>query len=257
MTARAETVAVNGIEMRYEVRGEGEPLVLLHGGTGIGANWDLVFPEPPEGFRSIVPDLRGHGGTTNPSGAFTFAQAAADVLALLDHLGVGTFKAIGLSLGAKTLLHVATGQPSRVEAMVLVSATPYFPEQARAIMRQVDPDTRSPAEWEQMRRWHVRGDEQIRALWRMTRAFADDYTDLSFTPPHLATITARTLVVHGDRDPLYPVDLALQLYQAVPRAYLWVVPGGGHGPIFGEAAPRFRETALGFLRGPAGESRRA
>ena len=50
-----------------------------------------------------------------------------------DHLRVDRFKAIGVSLGAKTLLHVATAQPSRVDAMVLVSATPYFPQQARAL----------------------------------------------------------------------------------------------------------------------------
>jgi pimeloyl-ACP methyl ester carboxylesterase len=62
---------------------------------------------------------------------------------MLDHLGIEQFKAVGVSLGAKTLLHMATQQPARVEAMVLVSATPYFPEQARAIMRQVNPDNRT------------------------------------------------------------------------------------------------------------------
>ena len=64
----------------------------------------------------------------------TFRQSARDVFGLLDQLGIARFKAIGLSFGAKTLLHMATQQRSRVEAMVLVSATPYFPEQARFIM---------------------------------------------------------------------------------------------------------------------------
>jgi pimeloyl-ACP methyl ester carboxylesterase len=243
------TVPVNDIEMYYEVRGEGEPLVLLHGGGGVGANWDLIFKEPPEGFRLIIPDLRGHGRSTNPSQAFTFRQSAEDVFALLDLLGVERFQAIGMSLGAKTLLHVATRQPERVAAMVLVSATPYFPAQARAIMREVTAENRTDAEWEQMRQWHKHGDEQIRALWRQVNAFKDSYEDLSFTPPHLATITARTLIVHGDRDPLYPVDLAFAMYAAIPRSYLWVVPNGGHGPIFGAMAGRFVETALAFLRG--------
>lgn len=140
------TLSINGMEMYYEVRGEGEPLVLLHGGTGVGAHWDLVFAESPAGVRSIVPDLRGHGRSTNPAGEFTFRQSALDVFALLDHLGIERFQAIGMSLGAKTLLHVATQQPERVEAMVLVSATPYFPEAARAIMRQISPENRSEAE---------------------------------------------------------------------------------------------------------------
>jgi pimeloyl-ACP methyl ester carboxylesterase len=245
----ASTVAINGCELYYETRGIGEPLVLLHGGSGVGANWELIFKEPPEGYRLIIPDLRGHGRSTNPSGGFTFRQCAEDVLALMDHLGIAGFNAIGLSLGAKTLLHVATQQPARVEAMVLVSATPYFPEQARAIMRSVSPDNRSEAEWQQMREWHKHGDEQIRALWRMANGFKDSYTDMTFTPPYLSTITARTLIVHGDRDPLYPVKLAVELYDAIQGSYLWVVPNGGHGPVFGDRAAPFRDTALTFLRG--------
>jgi pimeloyl-ACP methyl ester carboxylesterase len=248
-SAPGETVILNGIEMYFESRGEGQPLVLLHGGSGVGANWNLIFREPPIGYRLIVPDLRGHGSSTNPSGEFTFRQSALDVLALLDNLGIQSFKAIGMSLGAKTLLHVATQQPARTEAMVLVSATPYFPEQARSIMKSMTSENRSDAEWQQMRQWHKHGDEQIRALWRMTNEFKDSYTDMNFTPPYLSTITARTLIVHGDRDPLYPVKLALELYEAIPRSYLWVVPNGGHGPIFKDAAVAFRDTALRFLCG--------
>jgi pimeloyl-ACP methyl ester carboxylesterase len=242
-------VPVNDIEMYYEIRGEGQPIVLLHGGTGIGANWELIFRQPPRGCRLVIPDLRGHGRSTNPSMEFTFRQSALDVFALLDHLGVEGFKAIGLSMGAKTLLHMATQQPSRVEAMVLVSATPYFPEQARSLMREVTPDNRTDQEWQQMRQWHKHGDEQIRQLWRLTNAFKDSYDDMNFTPPYLSTITARTLIVHGDRDPLYPVSMAMELFAGIPRSYLWIIPNGGHGPIFGDMADRFVTTALAFLRG--------
>lgn len=243
------TIAINGMEMYAETIGEGEPLVLLHGGGGIGANWRLVFKEPPAGYQLIVPDLRGHGRSTNPSTEFTFRQLALDVFALLDHLGVEQCKAIGMSMGAKTLLHMATEQTARVEAMVLVSAAPYFPEQARAIMRQLNTADHTEAEWRQMREWHKHGDEQIRALWRLTEVFKDSYTDMNFTPPYLSTIKARTLIVHGDRDPLYPVALATEMYAAIPRSYLWVIPNGGHGPIFGAMAEPFVETALAFLRG--------
>jgi len=58
-TNTGQTISVNGIEMYYEVRGDGEPLVLLHGGGGVGDNWRLIFKEPPDGFQLIVPDLRG------------------------------------------------------------------------------------------------------------------------------------------------------------------------------------------------------
>ena len=249
------TVHVNGMEMYYEVRGAGEPLVMLHGGGGVGANWQLIFEEPPDGFQLIVPDMRGHGRSTNPSKEFTFRQLALDVFALLDHLDVGRFKAVGMSMGAKTLLHMATGQPARAEALVLVSAAPYFPEQARALMRQFGAAEHTEAEWRQMREWHKHGDEQIRALWGLGNALKDSYTDMNFTPPYLSTITARTLIVHGDRDPFYPVRLATEMYEAIPRSYLWVIPNGGHGPIFGGMAGLFVETSLAFLRGEWGDER--
>src|SRR5262249_31301919 len=97
MSGRVEKV--NDIEMYYEDRGEGEPLVLLHGGGGAGQNWGLIFKEPPPGYKLIVPDLRGHGRSTNPQPVFKIKQVAADVLALLDLIGIQQFKAIGMSLG--------------------------------------------------------------------------------------------------------------------------------------------------------------
>jgi len=141
-------IDVNGFQLHYEDRGAGEPLLLLHGGTGIGADWRLVFAAgDPDGFRVIVPDLRGHGRSTNPSKEFTFRQNAKDMFALLDRLGLERTKAIGLSAGAKTLLHMATEHPGRIDAMVLVSATPYFPPQARAAMAQLTVDSFSDADW--------------------------------------------------------------------------------------------------------------
>lgn len=247
--ARNESLdlAINGIDMHVALSGDGEPLFLLHGGGGAGVNWKGIFDAPVEGYRFVIPDLRGHGGSTNPSGEFSIRQCALDVLAMADRLKIDRFKAIGVSLGAKALLHVATLQPQRVSAMVVVSATPYFPEQARAAMAALTPETRSEAEWAQMRSWHRHGDEQILAIWRAMRGLKDSHADMAFTPPLLATISARTLIVHGDRDPLYPVQLAVEMYQAIPDASLWVVPGGGHGPIFGQAAALFKDTAIRFL----------
>jgi pimeloyl-ACP methyl ester carboxylesterase len=241
---------INGFQMYLDQRGDGEPLLLLHGGTGIGADWNLVFTTgDPAGFRVIVPDLRGHGRSTNPSRTFTFRQAAADVLALLGRLGLARVKAIGLSMGAKTLLHMATQQPDRIDAMVLVSATPYFPAPARAAMAQLSVDAFSDADWAAQRLRHVHGDDQIRTLFDQMRGLTDHHDDMAFTPPLLATIAARTLIVHGDRDPLYPVELALEMYRAIPSAALWVVPNGGHGPIFGGQAAEFVRIAVGHLSG--------
>ena len=244
------TVDVNGLQLFYRDSGKGDPLLLLHGFTGSGDDWKHVFADPIEGHRVIVPDLRGHGRSTNPSGVFTFADAARDIFALLDRLGIDRVKAIGMSAGANTLLHMATRQPQRVSAMIHVSGTPRFPDQARAIMRTMTEEGRSQAEWAEMRGRHHLGDEQIRALWRHAREFAGDREDMNFTAAALSTITARTLIVHGDRDPLYPVEQAVELFRGIPDASLWVVPNGGHGPIFGEQAAPFVKTAAAFLASP-------
>jgi len=245
-------IETNGFQLFYEKRGDGdgEPLLLLHGGSGSGADWQHVFTAgDPDGFHLLIPDARGHGRSTNPSRTFTFRQAAVDAFALLDHLGIARVKTIGLSLGAKTLLHMATQQPERIDAMVLVSATPRFPAQAREAMAQLSVDAFDEAAWAAQRQRHVHGDDQIRTLFDTLRGLKDDPGDMAFTPPQLAAITARTLIVHGDRDPLYPVELALEMYRAIPAAALWVVPNAGHGPIFGALAAPFVETALAHLKG--------
>ncbi len=242
-------VAVNGVNLHYEMTGQGEPLLWLHGFMGAGPDWQYIFSEPPAGFRLIAPDLRGHGASNNPSGEFSFRQAASDVLGLLDELRIDRLRAIGVSGGGLTLLHVATLRPALIDAMVIVSAPPYFPAQARAIQRQASEAMFGPAELDLMRKRHAGGAEQFQQLLAHARGLADSYDDVSFTPPYLGTITADTLIVFGDRDPLYPVSLAFELYSSIPKAHLWVVPDGGHSPVFGAAAPRFAETALWFLRG--------
>ncbi|HEV3140448.1 MAG TPA: alpha/beta hydrolase, partial [Vicinamibacterales bacterium] len=201
---------INGIEVYWETHGDGEPLLWLHGGMGFGADWRHVLgdggswrppsPSPPPGFQLIAPDLRGHGATTGGSSSFSFRQCALDVLALLRHLNVPRVKAIGLSGGGIVLLHMATMNPAslrgagapglEIEAMVVVSAPPYFPIEARAIMRQYSEAMISEAEMARMRQRHVRGEAQIKDLIAMVRGFADRYDDVSFTPPQLATISA-------------------------------------------------------------------
>jgi pimeloyl-ACP methyl ester carboxylesterase len=76
-------VEINGVDLHYEMAGDGEPLLWLHGFMGAGPDWKYIFKEPPVGFRLIAPDLRGHGASTNPSGEFSFRQAANDVKELL------------------------------------------------------------------------------------------------------------------------------------------------------------------------------
>ena len=246
---KSETVALNGIAMFVETDGAGEPLLLLHGGGGCHEDWAYAGrDEFARHYSLILPDARGHGRSSNPAKTITHRQCALDTLALLDHLRIQSCKAIGLSMGGNILLHMATIQPERIEAMVLVSATMHFPEQARAVMRQISVQSQSAKDWEFMRKRHKLGDDQIVALWEWQRGMKDSYDDMNFTPGALGAIKASALIVYGDRDFLYPVEMAVEMYRSIPRSALWVVPKGGHGPVFLDAAPQFVQTALVFLR---------
>ena len=248
-TPESHIVTVNGIEMHYEISGEGEPLLLLHGGTQTARMYDPFVEEFSEHFRLIIVDLRGHGGSTNPDHKWTTRQFAQDVFALLDHLKVERFKAIGASAGGMTLLHMATEQPERVEAMIVIGVGTYLPKECRDILRGTNADNLSDAGWESLRAWHRHGDAQIRALYEWVASLAESYNDMTFTPPFLSTIKARTLVVHGDRDYCFPASMAWDIYSAIPEAYLWVVPNGDHVPIRGPHAAPFTRVAIEFLSG--------
>lgn len=249
MKPEGHTVRLNGMEMYYETCGEGEPLVLLHGFTGTGRSWAPFIDSLGAHYRLIIPDMRGHGGSTNPAGVFTHRQSALDIYALLDSLGINKFSGIGSSSGGMTLLHMATQKPGRAEALILIGATIYFPEQARVIMRGRDPDSIPTERIESMRKAHTHGDSQIRTLLQNFYDFRISYEDMNFTGPLLSTIQARTLIVHGDRDEYFPVEIPLRMYESIPRSYLWIVPNGGHGPVGGDMRPVFTRTALDFLGG--------
>jgi pimeloyl-ACP methyl ester carboxylesterase len=248
-TTRGHTVQIGNIEMYCEEYGAGKPLVLLHGFGGCAQNWHPFTAKLSARYRLIVVDLRGHGHSTNPGNKFTHREAASDVFLLLEKLGVGQFSAMGMSSGGMTLLHMATSQPKRIDAMVLISATSHFPDQARAIMRRASFGTMPEPVQEMYRECAKRGDEQISQLIAQFNALHANYDDMNFTAQSLSTITARTLVVHGDRDRFFPVDIPVSIYRSIPDAALWIVPGGDHVPIYDSAVP-FTSTALRFLDGP-------
>ena len=251
--AGEHSVSINDMEMYFEVYGEGEPVVLLHGFFGSSKMWEPLRDELASAFQLIIPDLRGHGKSTNPGKEFTHRQSAKDVYALLDHLEIDRFKAMGVSTGGMTLLHMATQQDDRLESMVLIGATVYFPDEARAVMEQTTFEKRNDPMWSWLNDYHSRGDDQIEMLFNQFHGFKDSYDDMNFTSPLLSTIETQTLVVHGDRDIFFPVNIPVEMYRAIPNSYLWIVPNGGHVPIFDEMLPKFLQTATAFLSNDWGE----
>jgi pimeloyl-ACP methyl ester carboxylesterase len=240
---------VNGIKMYYEIHGEGEPLVLVHGFLGSGAFWRSYIEDFAKHYKLIIPDLRCHGRSNSPTSEFTHRQAALDVYALLDLLKVKRFRAMGISSGGNVLLHMATQQPERVEAMVLVFATTYHPEQARETIRQFTFDKMPEQLRKDITEWHKGGDEQMQHLLAQFQKFADRYDDMNFTPPYLSTIKAKTFVVNGDRDEFIPLCIPLELYQNIPNSYLWIIPNGKHAVPEGATKLALIEKSLEFFQG--------
>ena len=224
---------LNGARIYYEDHGSGEPLLLLHHFGSTASPWKTYIDDWAPRYRVIAWDMRGHGRSTNPAStdAFLHTEAARDLLALMDSLGIGRARAIGASSGGMTLLHAATMAPERFEALVLVGAQIYYSEAVRRWIVTSGPWEQDP---ERMRRFtqlhgQARGLQLAQQFWR----FRNLYDDPAFTPDKLATISARTLIVHGDND-FVPITQALEMYHSIPSARLWIVPNGGHLPYLAQ-----------------------
>lgn len=241
------TLEVNGFEMYLETMGQGEPLLLVHGWSGNSSYFQPLLNELATHYRLIIPELRGHGRSTNPGGTFTTRQGAADLLALMERLDLERVRAVGASAGALILMHMASESPGSVEKMILVGAGTHFPPHCKANMEATNADSYSPEWWEIMRERHAHGDEQIRQIAEMLPALAASETDVAFTPDVLARIQAPTFIVHGDSDWCFPPSLAANMHQSIPESLLWVIPRGEHVPILGDHASQFLRLALDFL----------
>jgi len=236
-------VKVNDIEMYYEIHGKGEPLLMLHGFIISGQMWNDYISDYESHFQLVIPDLRGHGRTNNPSQLFTRRQAAEDMFTLLDYLGIDKFKGLGCSTGGDILLHMATKQPERIEAMALDGTVPYYPKQMREMISQGTEER-----IERMRRWHHLGDDQINQLIENVHEMLDTYDDVNFTKPLLSTIKAKTLIMLGDRDPYFPIEMATILHDSIQDSYLWIVPNAGHALTLNRA-DYVKKDVLDFLTG--------
>jgi len=111
-------VPVNGGSRWYEEAGEGETVVLLHGGQLDRRMWDAQFPLFAKGYRTIRYDARGFGMSTPPAVQFTHHD---DLLALMDHLHVGRAHLVGLSLGGRIAIDFALSHPERVASLTLAA----------------------------------------------------------------------------------------------------------------------------------------
>jgi 2-succinyl-6-hydroxy-2,4-cyclohexadiene-1-carboxylate synthase len=121
------------VRLSYFVAGEGPPVTLLHGFTQSGRSWRELISHMPEGWKWIVPDLRGHGQTVTSPGAQCSMQACTeDLVALWEELDLGRTHLVGYSMGGRLALHVAARRPERLLSLVTIGAHAGLEEDARA-----------------------------------------------------------------------------------------------------------------------------
>ncbi len=122
----------NGIEIAFDDRGEGEPLVLLHGFCGSSAYWERIVPELENQYRIITPDLRGHGQSSIPDEMYSMDLIAGDIIGLMDVLKLPKVSLFGHSLGGYVALAIAEKYPDRLTRLSLIHSTG-FPDTEEAM----------------------------------------------------------------------------------------------------------------------------
>lgn len=249
-------ITVNDLSMYYEQHGppDAEQLVLLHGFTVNGDYWSRQIPAFSERYRLLVPDLRGHGRTNNPGGLATMnhRQFARDIIALCHALDIEKPIFCGESTGAMLLLSLAHEAPMLPRALVLSGGTYFYGPELRDWWSRQTPET-ILGESDPRRRDHTAlGPDHWRLVAEAfiaigTHAHSDDFPESE----ELSAITAPILIVHGDRDSMFPLAVPTALYGLLPDAELCILPNTGHHPPR-EQSDVFNTIVLDFLSRRAG-----
>ncbi len=261
-----------GARIHFQVRGEGEPLLVLNGWSASGLIWPERWLEHlARSFRLVIVCNRGTGYSDAVSEQFTMVDLADDALAVLDDLGVSTAHVFGMSMGGMIAQTIVVEQPERVRGLVLCSTAPGGPEMVQAspevMLRLITP---APG---------TSPDELVGGVWRrivspgfgerepevmdlLVAAVAARPTPVSVILlqwqamsgfavfDRLAGVRAPTLVLHGDVDPLIPFPNGVMIADRIPGARFEAYPGVGH-LIPWEVMDRSAELIEEFLLGLA------
>ena len=238
-----EKVNVNGIQLAYERRGKGTPLVLLHGYPLDHHLWDEVAPLLEDTFDVILPDLRGFGESTTVDSPYSMDDYASDIAGLLDQLGIPKVAIVGHSMGGYAALAFARMYPERVSGLGLVSsqvlADPPERKEGRyksaadveangieSVVATMTPKFTTDEELQSYARASMER-QQPAAYIGALKAMAErpDSTSL------LSSFNVPVVIVHGDADSLIPIDRAREVKEALPQAHLVEISGAGHMPM--------------------------
>jgi pimeloyl-ACP methyl ester carboxylesterase len=225
--AVGEYVNAGDVRTYYEVYGEGEPLVLLHGGLATAESWVMQVPALAEGYRVYVPERRGHGRTPDLAGPITYEMMAADTAAFLDAASTGAANLVGWSDGAVVGMLVALRRPELVRKLVVIGQYFNFEGEVPEFRAMIDYwGTNLPEELHEVYdRVSPDGPEHFPiVLEKMMRMWREE-PDIAFS--ELAGVRAPTLVMQGDDD-IVEVEHSAALAATLPDAQLAVIPGSSH-----------------------------
>ena len=243
----------DGIRIHYNEAGEGDPLLLIMGYGMPGDAWLGSIPFL-EGFRSIYYDNRGTGRSDKPSGPYTIEQMADDAAGLLRHLGIAHANIYGISMGGMIAQELALRHPAAVRSLILgctmcggehsKMAEPEVIETLIEVVKGMG--TMDPAAWVDRQLPLLFTPEWVQANPMIRDMFIMMLPMLPPTPPdtaeqalaglfgwstydRLPQIDVPTLILHGDRDVIIPVENAHVLAERIAGAQLHIVKGAGHG----------------------------
>lgn len=253
LQVRHALAAVNDIIMYYEIAGQGDPVLLLPGGTMCvdAWAWTNIYETLGPHFTIIAPDSRAQGRSTDSAQPLTYQIMADDAVALLDHLNIDSAHVVGWSDGAITGLDMAIRYPERVLSLVLTGAQngvdglteEAYEEQQAYSIDTLDEGTREFLDFCYL---SIAPDpdhlpvmiDKIREMWLQPEFFAAD---------GLADIAVPALFLEGTTSDLVRVDHIEELAEAVPTSRIQWIEGTGHfAPM--EKADEWSAYVLKFLQ---------
>jgi pimeloyl-ACP methyl ester carboxylesterase len=238
----AESVQLGAVKTWYDEHGEGEALVLMHGGLV-----DARFFEPnlgplAEKFHVYTPERRGHGHTPDVEGPITYQLMTDDTIAFLETVVGKPADLVGHSDGAFIAMSVAMQRPELVNRLVMISGG--FNKSGEA-MPEVEWNVEQITQFLGPAYGEVSPDGEEHFPVVATKIGEMAATEPNLDVSELGKVTQRSLVVFSDDD-LMTLSHAVQMYDALPNAELAVVPGTSHF-LMQEKADLVNKIVLDFL----------
>jgi pimeloyl-ACP methyl ester carboxylesterase len=219
-----EYVQLGDVSTWYDERGEGEPLVLMHGGLVDSRSFEHNIDALAQHFRVFTPERRGHGHTPDVEGPITYDLMTADTLAFLEAVVPGPAHLVGHSDGAVIGLWIALRRPELVGRLVLVSGG-FHRDGLIAGEGEADVDEAVEFLGSSYGEVSPDGKEHLRVVVEKINEMAAKEPALEQS--ELAKVQSRTLVMFGDDD-LMSVEHMNATYEGIPNSELAIVPGTSH-----------------------------